>query len=419
MTMTTELSDTNGEEGDFSGYQVLRVLVIRRDTVEILRSYQDRPGVDFWTELSDRAGPVDVMVSPDVGRQLKEELTRSRSSYVVNIEDVQVREVAVETEVVNAEHPTAPHADIGLTARSAFSLTWRKYHRLADHHQYLDFVADSYSRLCQTFSIGRSSEGRDIKGIKCGKGKREIWIDGGIHGREWISPAVVSYLIREFSERAHLHEHILGNFTIYSVPVLNPDGYEFTYTGGKKNRFWRKTRSKNRNSKCIGVDANRNFDIYWGKVGVSRDPCSDIYAGPRPFSEPETRAVRRFILSHAGKLEMFLTFHSYSQLLLLPFGYSEERPPDYSQLLRVAKLGRQRIFSASGTWFKIGQPSQRLYPVSGISQDWAKARAGVQYSYSLELRDRGKYGLLLPASQIEPSGKEMVEGVTAMIEEIL
>ena len=53
----------------------------------------------------------------------------------------------------------------------------------------------------------------------------------GIHGREWISPAVVSYLIREFSERAYKHEHILSNFTIYSIPVLNPDGYEFTHTG--------------------------------------------------------------------------------------------------------------------------------------------------------------------------------------------
>ena len=110
---------------------------------------------------------------------------------------------------------------------------------------------------------------------------------------------------------------------------------------------------------------------------------------------------------------------SYSQLLLLPFGYSDDRPSDYHQLLRVAKLGRQRIFGAAGTWFKIGQPSQRLYPVSGISQDWAKAKAGVKYAFSLELRDRGKHGLLLPASQIEASGKEMADGVTAMIEEIL
>ena len=45
------------------------------------------------------------------------------------------------------------------------------------------------------------------------------------------------------------------------------------------------------------------------QVGVSRDPCSDTYAGPRPFSEPETRAVKRFLLSHSNRLEMFLTFH--------------------------------------------------------------------------------------------------------------
>ena len=106
---------------------------------------------------------------------------------------------------------------------------------------------------------------------------------------------------------------------------------------------------------------------------------------------------------------------SYSQLLLLPFGYGKERPSDYHQMLRVAKLGRRKILRAAGTWFKIGQPSRLIYPVAGISQDWAKSVAGIKYSYSIELRDRGKHGLLLPADQIEQSGKEMVEGVTAMI----
>ena len=125
-----------------------------------------------------------------------------------------------------------------------------------------------------------------------------------------------------------------------------------------------------------------------------------------PLTEPSAAH------SYSQLLTELSAVHSYSQLLLLPFGFSDDRPSDYRQLLRVAKRGRRQIFSAAGTWFKVGQPSRRLYPVSGISQDWAKAVAGVKYSYSFELRDKGKYGLLLPASQIEQSGKEILEGVT-------
>ena len=58
-------------------------------------------------------------------------------------------------------------------------LTWTAYHPLSVHHQYLEYVAEEHPTLCQTLSIGSSSEGRDLKVIKCGTGSREIWIDGG------------------------------------------------------------------------------------------------------------------------------------------------------------------------------------------------------------------------------------------------
>ena len=71
-----------------------------------------------------------------------------------------------------------------LTGRSGHPLTWQAYHSLADHHRFLDFIAANYVGLCEAFSIGHSTEGRDLKGIKCGLGKseeakKEIWIDGG------------------------------------------------------------------------------------------------------------------------------------------------------------------------------------------------------------------------------------------------
>lgn len=79
--------------------------------------------------------------------------------------------------------------------------------------------------------------------------------------------------------------------------------------------MWRKTRQPY--GQCFGADPNRNFPIHWGQVGTSNNPCSDIYLGPRPFSEPETLAMSRYMTS-IENLRMYLTFHSFGQFLLFP-----------------------------------------------------------------------------------------------------
>ena len=103
------------------------------------------------------------------------------------------------------------------------------------------------------------------------------------------------------------------------VPVLNPDGYEYSRT---KDRYWRKNRRKNSGSKCdegilhhgfedaangvmvdsYGVDLNRNFGKGFGEGGASTDPCSIFYTGPEAFSEPESAALRDYVqgLTAAG-----------------------------------------------------------------------------------------------------------------------
>lgn len=52
--------------------------------------------------------------------------------------------------------------------------------------------------------------------------------------------------------------------------------------------------------------------------GTSRNPCSEIYAGPRAFSEPETKALADFI-STFDNVKMYLAFHSYGQYILYPY----------------------------------------------------------------------------------------------------
>ena len=71
---------------------------------------------------------------------------------------------------------------------------------------------------------------------------------------------------------------------------------------------------------CAGVDANRNFDFQWGKEGSSRHPCSGIYVGRKPFSEPEAKALADFALSKKDNIVMYASLHAYSQMVLIPWG---------------------------------------------------------------------------------------------------
>ena len=93
--------------------------------------------------------------------------------------------------------------------------------------------------------------------------------------------------------------------------MINPDGYAYTWTN---DRMWRKTRKPNDDSPCIGTDLNRNYDSNWGGQGASPLPCSETFRGPTVFSAEESAAQRDYLKDYASGLELFLTFHSYSQV---------------------------------------------------------------------------------------------------------
>lgn len=82
--------------------------------------------------------------------------------------------------------------------------------------------------------------------------------------------------------------------------------------------MWRKSRSPNHlNPYCVGSDLNRNFDIHHAEAGASKNPCSEIYAGPWAFSDVETKALADFV-SRFYDIKIYMSFHSYGQMLLFP-----------------------------------------------------------------------------------------------------
>lgn len=226
---------------------------------------------------------------------------------------------------------------------------------------------------------------------------KKIWIDGGVHAREWITPATVTYILNHLMSQWDDQPEYLRNRTWYFMPMVNPDGYVYSR---RMDRLWRKNRSPNKRSRCKGVDLNRNFYVGWNTQGSSSNPCRDTYHGPAPASELETEAVVTFLKQRKTKLEAFLTFHSYGQMLLYPWGHKSSRLKSAPLLQGVGNKVAQMIKKVTGRNYQVGNRHKLLPPAGGGADDWACSTLGATFMYTIELRDRGNYGFVLPPRQI-------------------
>jgi len=291
------------------------------------------------------------------------------------------------------------------------------YLRFADQMAWVQAQADA-SSIAQTFSVGNSYEGRNMTGIVINPTRNDlptIWLDSNIHAREWITSASMLYIIEQILTGTSADAvRMRTNYRWYILPNHNPDGYEFTWTS---DRLWRKTRSPNSGSPCIGTDPNRNWDANWGGEGASPLPCSDTYAGSRAFSEVETNNVRNFLTTIASQTNVYISVHCYSQYWLVPWGGYSYKPADYNELMRVGNLAATAIRGVNGLSFVVGTPPDILYVASGGSFDWVKAKLNIAYAYTPELRPgpNASNGFEIAASNITPSGAEFFAGVVATV----
>uniref|UniRef100_A0A3P8VRZ4 Carboxypeptidase B2 n=1 Tax=Cynoglossus semilaevis TaxID=244447 RepID=A0A3P8VRZ4_CYNSE len=161
---------------------------------------------------------------------------------------------------------------------------------------------------------------------------------------------------------------------------------------------------------CIGVDLNRNFDANWCTEGASNDPCSEIYCGAFPESEPESAAVANFLRNHRDSIQLYFSIHSYSQMLLFPFSCTMDEAQNHADLLEMAKEASQKIQRYYRNHYKYGSGSKTIYLAPGGSDDWAY-NTGIKYSFTFELQDRGRYGFLLPPNYISKACNEALIAV--------
>jgi len=349
------------------------------------------------------------VVPPQSVHELRHFLQRRDIPSKVVVEDLGVH--------VAKEHARIQQQKVFTKLDALSDFQYDVYHSYDEINAFIDAVAAAYPTFVSIDTFGQSYEKRDIRYLKIGypsaDPKKALFIDAGIHAREWIANAVALYTINQFTNNSQFTD-LLQKIDIYVAPLINPDGYEYTRS---RDRMWRKTRSGPRQG-CYGVDPNRNYPYKWGYAGTSTNPCSEIYQGPSPLSEPECLAHANFINAHNDSFYAYLTLHSYGENWIYPWGYATGTyPPDVNDLKALGNDAYTAIKAVYNTRYHVGNSADDLYPAAGASDDYSKS-VGVKYVYTVELRpgdadtDNDEfYGFELPEKYIMKTSIEVFEGI--------
>ena len=246
------------------------------------------------------------------------------------------------------------------------------------YQEALDFLNSmqlKYPDLIRVIKIGTTYEGRDIVLVKISKNVQEadskpaLLYTGTIHAREWIGQELALKFIEHVAQNQNIDpilEKSLNEATIYMVPCLNPDGYEYSR---QHFSFWRKNRRPNKDG-TIGVDLNRNFSIGFKKVS---DTSSNVYGGEEPFSEAETRAIKEFVDSHPN-ITIALDYHSQGNVFFPAHKFKHEAEIDGTDMNVLCANMNDEISKVTGRKYGIhrGKPPAALISGSGREYYYSK-----------------------------------------------
>ncbi|TYC06556.1 zinc carboxypeptidase [Micromonospora sp. WP24] len=291
--------------------------------------------------------------------------------------------------------PSTPHThgDVGTLA---FPPADSNYHDYAELTAVVNQVVASHPTIARKLSIGSSYEGRDLMAVKISdnvatdENEPEILFNAQQHAREHLTVEMAIYLLNLFTDGYGSDSRItslVNGREIWIVPTVNPDGSEYDIATGSY-RSWRKNRQPNSGSSAIGTDLNRNWSYQWGCCGGSSgSTSSETYRGPSAFSAPETQALRNFVNSRVvggvQQIKANIDFHTYSQLVLWPFGYTTANTPSgmtADQYNTFATIGQQMAATNNYT----PEQSSDLYIADGTSIDWMWAAHGI-WAYTFEM----------------------------------
>uniref|UniRef100_A0A0N5A1Y2 Peptidase_M14 domain-containing protein n=1 Tax=Parastrongyloides trichosuri TaxID=131310 RepID=A0A0N5A1Y2_PARTI len=292
------------------------------------------------------------------------------------------------------------------------SYNFLTYNRFGEIERYLKWAQYSYKNFVDLKILGTTYEGRPIYAIIVDKNKeiikKDYFIISGVHAREWIGISSTLFFMNKLLNEINIDNNIsrlLHEYRIHIIPVVNPDGYEYSLT---VDSHWRKNRSSKKcliggklsKNCCYGIDINRNFDYNFNKHS---DPyeCSESYVGNSPFSEEESKALSAYALTIRPYI--VLDFHAFGNLIIYPFAYPDFIfPPTMNYLKIKGDAVSFKIQQKYNQKYKCGLAKEFLnYGVYGSSMDFYYGKIGSKYSYVIEL---GRHGFHPPISNIQLMG---------------
>jgi len=299
-----------------------------------------------------------------------------------------------------------------------------------------DTLVSNYPTLTELIDIGDTWEkednvnnGYDMRILKITNSdidgpKPVFYAMGSIHSREYAPAEVTTrfgeYLLNNYGTDADA-TWLVDHHEIHLLMQGNPDGRKVSE--GQASPAQRKNRNANH---CFagnrGVDMNRNFEFMWNQgTGSSGNQCSDAYRGTGAVSEPESEAINNYIntifadqrgpnLTDAAPdntTGVYLDIHSFSNLTLWPYGFSDSAAPapNHAQL---RTLGRRMSFF---TGYRPEQSNASLGGADGASDDNAYGRLGIA-AYTIEIGSFAE-GFYIPCTNFE--NNHMPNNLQAMI----
>jgi carboxypeptidase T len=313
----------------------------------------------------------------------------------------------------------------GASARAAdFPAADSAYHNYAETNAEVLTTVNAYPGIVQRFSVGTSYEGRTVWAVKLSdnvgtdENEPEVLFTAGQHAREHLTIEMALYILREFTTRYNVDPqitNIVNTRETYIVFNANPDGSEYDVATGSY-RLWRKNRQPNAGSSAVGTDLNRNWSFQWGCCGGSSGTfSSETYRGASPFSAPETQRIRDFVNSRViggvQQIKAHIDFHTYSELVLWPYGYTTANTTGTltaDDQAMLSTLGQQMAASNGYT----PEQASDLYIADGTISDWAWGVHRIP-SYTLEMYPRTSSPGFYPPDEV--IGRETSRNRAAVI----
>lgn len=224
--------------------------------------------------------------------------------------------------------------------------------------------------------------------------KPKFMLMSAIHAREYATAELATRFAEELIAKYNVDPDVtwmLDNFELHLIPQVNPDGRKKAETG----LLWRKNTDNNdgcNNSNNWGTDLNRNSNFKWGLPGASTNACDATYRGPSASSEPEVQTIEAYadsiFLDQRGPNDsdpapsnaegIFITLHSYSELVLFPWGWTSSPAPNTTAL---QTLGRKFGYYNG---YQVCNGPTCLYGTSGTTDDYTYGKLGIS-SYTFEI----------------------------------